>query len=134
MDLTIGSPEEVGMSSARLARIKPAMQALVDRHGFAGISTLVARRGRVVHFEQVGWQERESRTPMAPGTIFRIASMTKPVTAVAVVTLYEEGRFQLSTPVAQFLPAFAKMRVLSVTRRLGCTRRRRCARSRSAIC
>ncbi len=89
------------------------MQSYVDRRGFAGISTMLARRGQVIHFEQVGWQDRESRTSLAPDTIFRIYSMTKPIVCTALMTLYEEGRFQLLDPVANFLPAFGKVRVLS---------------------
>jgi CubicO group peptidase (beta-lactamase class C family) len=111
MNLTIESPEAVGCSSERLARIAPVMQSYVDQRGFAGISTMLARRGRVVHFEQVGWQDRESHTPLSSDTIFRIYSMTKPIVCVALMTLYEEGRFQLSDPVAKFLPAFGTVRV-----------------------
>src|SRR5439155_25200700 len=109
----IHSPESAGCSSERLARINPVMQSYVDRRGFSGLSTMVARRGRVIHFEQVGWQDRESRTALSADTIFRIYSMTKPVVCVALMTLYEEGRFQLFDPVAQFLPAFGKVRVMT---------------------
>jgi CubicO group peptidase (beta-lactamase class C family) len=109
------SPEAVGGDAKRLARIKPVMQAYIDQHGFAGISTLLARRGQVIHFEQVGWQDREAQTPLAPDTIFRIYSMTKPIICTAFMTLFEEGRFQLLDPVAKFLPAFGKVRVLSKT-------------------
>lgn len=112
MSLTIAAPESVGVNSVRLARIRPVMQSYVDRLGFAGISTLLARRGRVIHFEQVGWQERESQTPLSPETIFRIYSMTKPIICVALLTLYEEGRFQLFDPVAKYLPQFGQVRVL----------------------
>ena len=111
MDLTVESPEAVGCSAQRLARIAPVMQSYVDQHGFAGISTMLARRGRVVHFEQVGWQDRESHIPLSTDTIFRIYSMTKPIICVALMTLYEEGRFQLLDPVDKFLPAFGKLRV-----------------------
>ena len=113
MRYTITDPASVGMSGARLARIKPAMQAYVDQRGFAGISTMVARRGRIVHFEQVGCQDREGGTPMAPDTIFRIYSMTKPIICTALMILHEEGRFQLFDPVAKFLRAFGKVRVLN---------------------
>jgi CubicO group peptidase (beta-lactamase class C family) len=112
---TIESPEAVGCSSERLARIKPIMQSYVDQRGFAGLSTMLARRGRVIHFEQVGWQDRESKTPLSADTIFRIYSMTKPIICVALMTLYEEGRLQLFDPVAKFLPAFGKLRVLAGT-------------------
>lgn len=115
MNRTIESPEALGFSSRRLERIKPVMQSYVDQRGFAGLSTMLARRGRVIHFEQVGVRDRESRTPLSADTIFRIYSMTKPVVCVALMTLYEEGRFQLFDLLAKFLPAFGKVRVLSGT-------------------
>ena len=111
----VESPEEFGCSSERLARIKPAMQSYVDQRGFSGVSTMLARRGSIVHFEQTGWQDRETQTPLATDTIFRIYSMTKPITCVAMMTLYEGGRFQLFDPVAKFLPAFGKLHVLAGT-------------------
>jgi CubicO group peptidase (beta-lactamase class C family) len=109
------NPERVGCSPKRLERIQPVMQSYVDKRGFAGISTLLARRGRLIHFQHVGHQDRESRTPMSADTIFRIYSMTKPIVCVALMTLYEEGRFQLFDPVAKFIPAFGKARVLTAT-------------------
>ena len=112
MERTVTSPEVVGFDSTRLERIKPAMQSYVDKRGFSGISTLLARRGQIVHFEQVGWQDRESRTPLTADTIYRIYSMTKPIVCTALMTLYEHGRFQLFDPVAKFIPGFAKVRVL----------------------
>src|SRR5215212_9743866 len=115
VNLTIESPEAVGCSSQRLARIAPVMQSYVDQRGFAGISTILARHGQVVHFEQVGWQDRESHTPLSTDTIFRIYSMTKPIVCVALMTLYEEGRFQLLDPVSKFLPAFGNVRVQTGT-------------------
>lgn len=115
MNYSIESPESVGCSSERLARVTPAMQSYLDHYGFAGLSTMLARRGRVIHFEQAGWQDREARTPLSADTIFRIYSMTKPIVCVAFMTLYEEGRFQLIDPVAKFLPAFRKLRVLTGT-------------------
>ena len=115
MNRAIESPEAVGLSSERLARIKPVMQSYVDQHGFAGISSMLARHGRVIHFEQVGWQDRESRTPLSADTIFRIYSMTKPIICTALMTLYEEGRFQLFDPVAKFIPAFGTVRVMAGT-------------------
>jgi CubicO group peptidase (beta-lactamase class C family) len=81
------TPEEVGFASQRLARIKTKMQRYIDEQKLAGISTLIARRGKVVHFEQVGMADIEASTPMAADTIFRIYSMTKPITSVAVLML-----------------------------------------------
>jgi len=109
----VADASSVGMSAARLARIKPVMQAYVDQRGFAGISTMLALRGQLVHFEQVGHQDRETDTPLATHSIFRIYSMTKPVICAALMILHEEGRFQLLDPVAKYLPAFGGMRVLT---------------------
>ena len=112
MEVVMISPESVGFSTTRLARIRPVMQSYVDQHGYSGISTMIARQGQVVHFEQVGWQDRENQVPLSPDTIYRIYSMTKPVVCTAFMTLYEEGRFQLSEPLSKFLPAFGKVKVL----------------------
>jgi CubicO group peptidase (beta-lactamase class C family) len=87
------------------------MQAFVDSGKFAGISTLLARRGRIVYFQHAGVRDKTTQAPMAADTIFRVYSMTKPVVCTALMTLYEEGRFQLFDPVAKFLPAFGKVRV-----------------------
>ena len=119
MSISIEGPEAMGFSSERLARIKPVMQAYVDRRGFSGMSTMLARRGKVIHFEQVGCQDRETETPMRADTIFRIYSMTKPIICTAFMTLYEEACFQLFDPVAKFIPAFAKLRVLAGNKESG---------------
>jgi len=107
------SPEAVGMSSARLARIAPVMESYVTERGVVGIGTMIARRGEIVHDERFGFQDREAGIPMAPDTIFRIYSMTKPVVSTALMMLHEEGRFQLEQPVAQYLPAFDATKVLA---------------------
>ncbi len=112
MDGSIATPEEVAVDSERLALIRPAMQAYIDRHGYAGISTMLARRGRVIHFEQLGRQDREQQTALSPDTIFRIYSMTKPIVCSAFMTLFDEGRVGLLDPVAKYLPGFATLRVL----------------------
>ena len=104
--------EDVGMSAERLARVKAAMQRYVDRGEVPGVVTLIARRGRVVHFESIGYRDVESRVPMTPDTIFRLASMTKPIVAAALMTLYEEGEFQLSDPVSRLLPEYQSMQVV----------------------
>jgi len=106
------APEEVGMSSKRLERIRPIMQGYVDQKKIAGLSTMIARKGKVVHFEQVGQQDKESNKSMSDDTIFRIYSMTKPIICVALMTLYEQGKFHLTDPVAKFIPAFADLKVL----------------------
>jgi CubicO group peptidase (beta-lactamase class C family) len=119
MTISIETPEAVGFSSKRLARIGPVMQAYVEGHGFSGFSTMLARHGKIIHFEQVGWQDRETQTPMSADTIFRLYSMTKPIVCTAFMTLYEEACFRLTDPVAKFIPAFAKLRVLEGNREAG---------------
>jgi len=109
---TTVSPETVGCSAQRLARIKPFMQTYIERNRYAGVSTLLARRGQVVHCEQVGFQDRDRKTPLSDDTIFRIYSMTKPIISVALMTLYEEGRFQLTDFIAKYIPAFSNTKVL----------------------
>jgi CubicO group peptidase (beta-lactamase class C family) len=109
--LPTATPESVGMSTERLERLHKVMQAFVDRHEAGGIVTLVSREGRIVDLHANGYQDVESKTPMKTDTIFRIASMTKPVTAVAVLMLYEEGKLLLSDPVSRYIPAFRQMKV-----------------------
>lgn len=106
-------PAAVGMSAERLERIAPAMQAYVDRGVVRGISTLVARRGRVVNRGLFGHRDAETRAEMTDDTIFRIYSMTKPIVSTGLMLLHEEGRFQLDQPVGAFLPAFAAPKVLN---------------------
>jgi CubicO group peptidase (beta-lactamase class C family) len=106
------TPETVGFSSQRLERIIICMQRYIDEKMLAGIVTLVARRGQVAYFERFGWAEIESGRPMALDTIFRIYSMTKPVTCVALLMLMEEGRLRLSDPVSHYIPAFREVKVL----------------------
>lgn len=104
-------PEEVGLSSARLERIRPMIQAHVDAKDFAGAVTLVARKGKVVHFESHGVADLESKRPLRTDALFALASMTKPVTAVAVLMLMEEGKLVLSDPVSKFIPEFKNAKV-----------------------
>ena len=104
-------PEAVGLSSDRLARIRPAIEKHVADDKIAGVVTLVARRGEVVHLECVGLMDRENNKPMVPDAIFRIYSMTKPIICTALMTLYEKGGFQLIDPVAKYIPAFQDLQV-----------------------
>ena len=111
-DLMAGMPEDVGMSAERLERITAMTQRYVDEKKLAGVATLVARRGKIVHFEVVGQRGAEDDRPLTKDALFRIYSMTKPITAVAAMMLYEEGKFQLSDPVAKFVPELANLNVL----------------------
>ena len=110
--MTSGSAESVGMNAARLERTDLAMQAYVDRGIYAGVSTIVARRGIVVHKGQYGFRDREAGVPMTEDTIFRLYSMTKPIVCTALMTLFEEGRFRLIDPVARYVPSLAGLKVL----------------------
>ena len=104
-------PEEVDISAERLESIRPMLQDYVDKKNLPGFLTVVARRGKIVHFETVGMQDIENKIPITPDTLFRIYSMSKPITSVAVMMLYEEGHFQLDTPVSDFIPEFKNMKV-----------------------
>ncbi|MYC78454.1 beta-lactamase family protein [Candidatus Poribacteria bacterium] len=107
----MAAPEEIGFSAERLERIRPMLQGYVDDEHLPGFLTVIARRGKIVHFETVGMRDIENKEPITPDTIFRIYSMSKPITSVAVMMLYEEGYFQLDTPVSRFIPEFKNMKV-----------------------
>ncbi len=104
--LTVAQPESVGFSTTRLQRIGGVMNRYVAEKKLAGILTTVARRGQTVYLDKVGMADVESGTPIQFDTIFRIMSMTKPVTSIAAMMLYEEGWFDLNTPISEFIPAF----------------------------
>jgi len=110
--MNIIAPEEAGFSSERLKRIDAAMQRYVDQKKVAGIVTLVARRGKVVHYEKFGYQDLATSQPMELDTIFRIYSMTKPITSVAFMMLFEQGLVRLTDPVTKFIPEFGQVKVL----------------------
>jgi CubicO group peptidase (beta-lactamase class C family) len=111
-NLSLATPEEVGMSSERLERLTQVMQNEIDEGNTPGITTMIARHGRIVHFETYGYQDIENQIPIDENTIFRIYSMTKPVTGVALMMLYEEGKFHLSDPVSKYIPEFKGMKVV----------------------
>ena len=104
-------PEDVGMSTSRLGRMTPVMQGYVDNGKIPCALTMIAREGKLVHFEKFGMQDIAAAKPIQFDTIFRLYSMTKPITSIAVMMLYEEGHFQLTTPVSEFIPAFKDMKV-----------------------
>jgi len=109
--LPIVTPEEVGLSSERLQRINTVMQDYVDQQKLAGLTTVVARRGKVVRFEHYGMRNVEAGKPIQSHTIFRIYSMSKPITSTAVMILYEEGLFQLNDPISMYIPEFKNVKV-----------------------
>ena len=111
--LPTASPESVGLSAQRLERIGMAMQKNIDEGRVAGTVTLVARKGKAAWFKAQGMMDKEAGKAMAPDAIFRICSMTKPITSTAVMILYEEGRFLLNDPVSKYIPEFKNMKVLA---------------------
>ena len=111
-DIPTGKPESLGLSSERLERIGTVVQRDIDDKRIAGAVTLVIRHGHVAWFKSQGMMDREAGKPMRPDAMFRICSMTKPITSVAVMMLYEEGRFLLDDPVSKYLPEFKNPKVL----------------------
>jgi CubicO group peptidase (beta-lactamase class C family) len=111
-DFPAAKPESVGLNPERLARIATTVQRDIDDKRIAGMVTLVIRHGQVAWFEAQGSADREAGKPMQKDSIFRICSMSKPITCVAVMILYEEGKFLLEDPVSNYLPEFKDMKVL----------------------
>jgi CubicO group peptidase (beta-lactamase class C family) len=109
--LALSKAEDAGISSERLKRIHPLIQSHIDAKDLSGAVTLVVRRGKLVHFEAQGSTDFESNRPMRTDTLFRMASMTKPITAVAVLMMMEEGKLILSDPVSKYIPEFKNPRV-----------------------
>jgi len=106
-----GRPEDVGLSAERLTRIDELIQREIDANQISGAVTLVSRRGQIAHFKAQGLMDVESGRAMQRDTIFPIASMTKPITGVAVLMLVEEGKIRLSDPVSRFIPEFRDTKV-----------------------
>lgn len=109
------NPEEVGMSAQKLQLVTSALQQIVDEGKVAGAVVIVARRGQTVLFESVGWRDLEKQQPMEQDTLFRIYSMTKPITSVAVMMLAEQGQIDLDAPVEGYLPELADREVFGAT-------------------
>jgi CubicO group peptidase (beta-lactamase class C family) len=105
------TPQSVGLSSERLQRVHALVERTIASGEIAGAVTLVARNGQVAYLEAQGVMDLESKRPMQPDSMFRIASMTKPVVAVAILMLAEEGKVRLSDPVSRFIPAYANLEV-----------------------
>ena len=106
-----GTPEELGLSSSRLDRVTDWLNQQVESERLAGASTMICRNGRIGYLESAGQSDRENGKPFDASTIVRIFSMTKPITSVAAMMLYEEGRYQLDDPVAKYLPEFTDTKV-----------------------
>jgi len=110
-DLPSASPESLGFSSERLARIGPAIKAEIERGQYPGAVILLARKGHIVYFESAGQLDPATGKAMPKDAIFRLYSMTKPYTSVAAMMLVEEGRLRLTDPVSKYIPSFAKLEV-----------------------
>jgi CubicO group peptidase (beta-lactamase class C family) len=110
-DLPTATPEDIGFSSERLARIGPVIKGEIEKGQYPGAVLLVARKGKIVYFDSFGQLDPASGKPMTKDAIFRLYSMTKPYTSVAAMMLMEEGRLRLSDPVSKYIPAFANLQV-----------------------
>src|SRR4051794_23784599 len=111
IDMTVVKPETVGFSSERLERLHAAMKQVIDNKELPGMVTILARHGKVVDYWNYGQRDMASGAPMTKDTIFRDYSMTKPVTGVAMMILYEQGKWLPSDPIAKFIPEFANLKV-----------------------
>lgn len=112
-DMTLVKPEAVGFDSQRLERLHAMLQETVDKKQLAGVVTLLARHGKVVDFRTYGQRDMANATPMTKDTIFRVYSMTKPITGVAMMILFEEGKWLPNDPIAKYIPEFAHLKVFS---------------------
>src|SRR5476649_2003135 len=112
------SPEEVGFSSVRLKRLSDRINEGVKAGELPGAVVLIARNGKVVMHEAFGFRDKDAKAPMKTDTIFRIASMTKPIVGVAALMLMEEGKLSLADPVSKYIPAFADTKVSVKTKYL----------------
>ena len=106
-----GKPEDVGMSSDRLQRINDVIKTYIDSGQITGAVTMVSRKGRIAHYEAQGLMDVEGKTAMRKDAIFRMASMSKPVTGVAILMLMEDGKLRLTDPVSRFIPEFKNPKV-----------------------
>ena len=114
--IPVGKAEDVGLSTERLKRISEAVDRHIKAGNVAGAVTLVARRGKIAHFEAQGVMDVDTKKPMAKDNLFRLASMSKPITGVAIMMLVEEGKIRLTDPVSRFIPEFATLNKVAVPR------------------
>jgi CubicO group peptidase (beta-lactamase class C family) len=110
-ELPVTNPDRVGLSAERLAHIGTVFQEHVDEGRIAGAMGMVIRNSQVAYQEEWGYRDLEARDPLEAGDLFRIYSMTKPITAVAVMMLWEEGKFALGDPIGRYIPELARLQV-----------------------
>ncbi len=113
--LKIFTPESAGFSGERLGRLTSILRGYIDRGDLPGVCVTISRKGRTIYYEKYGWMDKEAKKPIQDDTIFTIASMTKPITAVAIMQLYEAGYFHLNTPVSKYIPGFKEVKVCTGT-------------------
>jgi CubicO group peptidase (beta-lactamase class C family) len=111
LDLTPVKPETMGFSSERLERLHALIQQEIDHQELAGAVTLLARHGKIVDYRTYGLRDMAANAPMTKDVIFRAYSMTKPVTGVAMMILYEEGKWLPTDPISKYIPEFAHLKV-----------------------
>src|ERR1044072_500727 len=114
--IPVGKAEDVGLSTERLKRVSEAVDRHIAAGNVAGAVTLVARRGKIAHFEAQGVMDVDTKKPMAKDNLFRLASMSKPITGVAIMMRVEEGKIRLTDPVSRFIPEFANLNKVAVPR------------------
>ena len=110
--LSFAEPKNLGFLPDRVARLQSVLQDEINRERLPGAVVMIARHGKIALLQSLGWQDPANRTPMQTDSVFRIYSMTKPITSVAIMMLYEQGRLLLTDPVGKYIPAFAKQQVL----------------------
>ena len=120
-EFQFSNPEDQGFSEERLKRIAPVMQKYIDQDLTPGVLTAIMRNEKIVYLETQGFMDVKEEKPLREDTIFRIASMTKPIVSVALMTLWEEGHFQLNDPVSKFIPAFSETKVSTTSDALSYT-------------
>ena len=112
-NLKIYKPESVGISNIKLQKLKTGLHHFVDNKKLAGIQTAIIRQNKLIHFDTYGFSNIEKKKPLKGNSIFRIFSMTKPITSVALMILYEQGKFKLDDPLYKYIPEFTKMSVIN---------------------
>jgi len=111
--LPVATPDSVGFSPERLDNLHALIQGEIDRHQLAGAITLLARHGKIIDYRTYGMRDLATSTPMTNDTIFRDYSMTKPVTGVAMMILYEQGKWLPTDPISKYIPEFAHLKVFN---------------------
>ena len=106
-------PDKAGLSKIRLQRLNRTMHDLVDQNKIAGVQSVIIRNGNIGHYDTYGFSDINNKTPLTDESIFRIYSMTKPIVSVALMMLYEEGKFLLTDPVSKYIPEFKNLKVQS---------------------